>query len=162
MLSCEAKGEKPIGILWNMNNKRLDSLVDPRYGGCKSRLRRGCVPPPKSSAHRSPRCGREGSAGGYGVASRPGLTHAVQPRHHPRCTAAAAHAGSTTPSSCACPPSTAPPQRGGETDNIDPLHAATAREVRSRPWQQALPLPPHAKPAPRHAWRLWAPAPPVI
>ena len=31
MLSCEAKGEKPIGILWNMNNKRLDSQVDPRY-----------------------------------------------------------------------------------------------------------------------------------
>ena len=30
VLSCEAKGEKPIGILWNMNNKRLDSLVDPR------------------------------------------------------------------------------------------------------------------------------------
>ena len=31
MLSCEAKGEKPIGILWNMNSKRLDSLSDPRY-----------------------------------------------------------------------------------------------------------------------------------
>ena len=31
MLQCEAKGEKPIGILWNMNNKRLDTMVDPRY-----------------------------------------------------------------------------------------------------------------------------------
>ena len=31
VLSCEAKGEKPIGILWNMNHKRLDSLLDPRY-----------------------------------------------------------------------------------------------------------------------------------
>lgn len=30
MLQCEAKGEKPIGILWNMNNKRLDANVDPR------------------------------------------------------------------------------------------------------------------------------------
>ncbi len=31
VLQCEAKGEKPIGILWNMNNKRLDANVDPRY-----------------------------------------------------------------------------------------------------------------------------------
>ena len=31
VLQCEAKGEKPIGILWNMNNKRLDTNVDPRY-----------------------------------------------------------------------------------------------------------------------------------
>ena len=32
VLSCEAKGEKPIGILWNMNNKRLESsMIDPRY-----------------------------------------------------------------------------------------------------------------------------------
>ena len=31
VLQCEAKGEKPIGILWNMNNKRLDTMVDPRY-----------------------------------------------------------------------------------------------------------------------------------
>jgi hypothetical protein len=31
VLQCEAKGEKPIGVLWNMNNKRLDANVDPRY-----------------------------------------------------------------------------------------------------------------------------------
>ncbi|XP_046638885.1 Down syndrome cell adhesion molecule-like protein Dscam2 isoform X24 [Daphnia pulicaria] len=31
VLQCEAKGEKPIGILWNMNSKRLDSKSDPRY-----------------------------------------------------------------------------------------------------------------------------------
>ena len=31
VLQCEARGEKPIGILWNMNNKRLDTNVDPRY-----------------------------------------------------------------------------------------------------------------------------------
>ncbi len=30
ILQCEAKGEKPIGVLWNMNNKRLDANVDPR------------------------------------------------------------------------------------------------------------------------------------
>ena len=30
VLQCEAKGEKPIGILWNMNSKRLDSKSDPR------------------------------------------------------------------------------------------------------------------------------------
>ncbi|KAF6210674.1 hypothetical protein GE061_013781 [Apolygus lucorum] len=31
VLQCEAKGEKPIGILWNMNNKRLDPKNDARY-----------------------------------------------------------------------------------------------------------------------------------
>lgn len=31
VLQCEAKGEKPIGILWNMNNKRLDPKADNRY-----------------------------------------------------------------------------------------------------------------------------------
>ncbi|XP_071455023.1 cell adhesion molecule Dscam1 [Hetaerina americana] len=31
VLQCEAKGEKPIGILWNMNNKRLDPKSDNRY-----------------------------------------------------------------------------------------------------------------------------------
>ena len=31
VLQCEARGEKPIGILWNMDNKRLDANVDPRY-----------------------------------------------------------------------------------------------------------------------------------
>lgn len=31
MLQCEAKGEKPIGILWNMNGKRLDPKSDNRY-----------------------------------------------------------------------------------------------------------------------------------
>jgi Immunoglobulin domain len=30
VLQCEAKGEKPIGILWNMNNKRLDPKSDSR------------------------------------------------------------------------------------------------------------------------------------
>ena len=30
-MECVAKGEKPIGVLWNMNNKRLDANVDPRY-----------------------------------------------------------------------------------------------------------------------------------
>lgn len=31
VLQCEAKGERPIGILWNMNNMRLDPKTDPRY-----------------------------------------------------------------------------------------------------------------------------------
>ncbi|XP_072155021.1 cell adhesion molecule Dscam1 isoform X2 [Bemisia tabaci] len=31
VLQCEAKGEKPIGILWNMHNKRLDPKSDNRY-----------------------------------------------------------------------------------------------------------------------------------
>ncbi|XP_076374914.1 Down syndrome cell adhesion molecule 1 isoform X6 [Megalopta genalis] len=31
VLQCEAQGEKPIGILWNMNNKRLDPKLDSRY-----------------------------------------------------------------------------------------------------------------------------------
>ncbi|XP_055318376.1 cell adhesion molecule Dscam2 isoform X1 [Sitodiplosis mosellana] len=31
VLQCEAKGEKPIGILWNMNNMRLDPKTDNRY-----------------------------------------------------------------------------------------------------------------------------------
>nr|XP_024214189.1 Down syndrome cell adhesion molecule-like protein Dscam2 isoform X38 [Halyomorpha halys] len=31
VLQCEAKGEKPIGIIWNMNNKRLDPKSDIRY-----------------------------------------------------------------------------------------------------------------------------------
>ncbi|XP_045473862.1 Down syndrome cell adhesion molecule-like protein Dscam2 isoform X48 [Harmonia axyridis] len=31
VLQCEAKGEKPIGILWNINNKRLDPKGDNRY-----------------------------------------------------------------------------------------------------------------------------------
>jgi hypothetical protein len=30
VLQCEAKGEKPIGVLWNKDNKRLDANVDPR------------------------------------------------------------------------------------------------------------------------------------
>lgn len=31
MLQCEAKGEKPIGIIWNINNKRLEPKGDARY-----------------------------------------------------------------------------------------------------------------------------------
>ncbi|PNF13800.1 hypothetical protein B7P43_G12441, partial [Cryptotermes secundus] len=31
VLQCEARGEKPIGIRWNMNNKRLDPKTDTRY-----------------------------------------------------------------------------------------------------------------------------------
>jgi hypothetical protein len=31
VLQCEAKGEKPIGVLWNKDNKRLDANVDPRF-----------------------------------------------------------------------------------------------------------------------------------
>ncbi|XP_059046499.1 cell adhesion molecule DSCAM isoform X17 [Achroia grisella] len=31
VLQCQAKGEKPIGIIWNMNNKRLEPKLDPRY-----------------------------------------------------------------------------------------------------------------------------------
>ncbi|KAG7213705.1 hypothetical protein KM043_002942 [Ampulex compressa] len=31
VLQCEAQGEKPIGILWNMNNKRLEPKSDSRY-----------------------------------------------------------------------------------------------------------------------------------
>lgn len=31
VLQCEAKGEKPIGILWNKNNLRLDPKSDNRY-----------------------------------------------------------------------------------------------------------------------------------
>ncbi|XP_034950759.1 Down syndrome cell adhesion molecule-like protein Dscam2 isoform X24 [Chelonus insularis] len=31
VLQCEAQGEKPIGIVWNMNNKRLDPKSDSRY-----------------------------------------------------------------------------------------------------------------------------------
>lgn len=31
VLSCKAKGKKPIEIFWNMNNKRMDFLLDPRY-----------------------------------------------------------------------------------------------------------------------------------
>lgn len=31
VLQCIAKGEKPIGILWNMNNMRLDPKTDNRY-----------------------------------------------------------------------------------------------------------------------------------
>jgi Down syndrome cell adhesion molecule-like protein 1 len=31
VLQCQAKGEKPIGILWNMNNIRLDPKSDNRY-----------------------------------------------------------------------------------------------------------------------------------
>ncbi|XP_069678028.1 cell adhesion molecule Dscam1 isoform X19 [Periplaneta americana] len=31
VLQCEARGEKPIGILWNMNDKRLDPKSDNRY-----------------------------------------------------------------------------------------------------------------------------------
>ncbi|XP_060529795.1 cell adhesion molecule Dscam2 isoform X48 [Cylas formicarius] len=31
VLQCEAKGEKPIGILWNINNKRLEPKGDNRY-----------------------------------------------------------------------------------------------------------------------------------
>lgn len=31
VLQCEAKGEKPIGIIWNMNNMRLDPKTDNRY-----------------------------------------------------------------------------------------------------------------------------------
>ncbi|XP_065155482.1 cell adhesion molecule Dscam1 isoform X12 [Atheta coriaria] len=31
VMQCEAKGEKPIGILWNMNNKRLEPKGDSRY-----------------------------------------------------------------------------------------------------------------------------------
>ncbi|XP_025414623.1 Down syndrome cell adhesion molecule-like protein Dscam2 isoform X36 [Sipha flava] len=31
VLECMAKGEKPIGIVWNMNNKRLDSKEEERY-----------------------------------------------------------------------------------------------------------------------------------
>ncbi|XP_060864192.1 cell adhesion molecule Dscam2 isoform X8 [Metopolophium dirhodum] len=31
VLECMAKGEKPIGIVWNMNNKRLDAKEEERY-----------------------------------------------------------------------------------------------------------------------------------
>ena len=31
VLQCEAKGEKPIGIIWNINNKRLEPKSDSRY-----------------------------------------------------------------------------------------------------------------------------------
>ena len=31
VLQCEAKGEKPIGILWNMNSMRIDSRSESRY-----------------------------------------------------------------------------------------------------------------------------------
>lgn len=31
VLECMAKGEKPIGIVWNMNNKRIDSKEEERY-----------------------------------------------------------------------------------------------------------------------------------
>lgn len=32
MLQCQAKGEKPIGIVWNINNKRLEpKSADNRY-----------------------------------------------------------------------------------------------------------------------------------
>ncbi|XP_050442016.1 cell adhesion molecule Dscam2 isoform X15 [Adelges cooleyi] len=31
VLECMAKGEKPIGIVWNMNNKRLDTKEEERY-----------------------------------------------------------------------------------------------------------------------------------
>ncbi|XP_035704480.1 Down syndrome cell adhesion molecule-like protein Dscam2 isoform X15 [Folsomia candida] len=31
VLQCEAKGEKPIGILWSRDGKRLDPKPDPRY-----------------------------------------------------------------------------------------------------------------------------------
>lgn len=31
VLQCEAKGEKPIGIVWNINNKRLEPKGDVRY-----------------------------------------------------------------------------------------------------------------------------------
>ncbi|XP_025834444.1 Down syndrome cell adhesion molecule-like protein Dscam2 isoform X9 [Agrilus planipennis] len=31
VLQCEAKGEKPIGILWNINNKRLEPKGNSRY-----------------------------------------------------------------------------------------------------------------------------------
>ena len=31
ILQCEAKGEKPIGILWSRDGKRLDPKADPRY-----------------------------------------------------------------------------------------------------------------------------------
>ncbi|XP_057660494.1 cell adhesion molecule Dscam2 isoform X15 [Diorhabda carinulata] len=31
VLQCEAKGEKPIGIIWNINNKRLEPKGDNRY-----------------------------------------------------------------------------------------------------------------------------------
>ncbi|XP_050520797.1 cell adhesion molecule Dscam2 isoform X46 [Daktulosphaira vitifoliae] len=31
VLECMAKGEKPIGIVWNMNNKRLDTKEENRY-----------------------------------------------------------------------------------------------------------------------------------
>lgn len=32
VLQCEARGEKPIGILWNINNKRLEpKSADNRY-----------------------------------------------------------------------------------------------------------------------------------
>ena len=30
VLQCEAKGEKPIGVLWNKDNKRLEANIDPR------------------------------------------------------------------------------------------------------------------------------------
>jgi len=30
-LQCEAKGEKPIGILWSRDGQRLDPKADPRY-----------------------------------------------------------------------------------------------------------------------------------
>ena len=31
VLECEAKGEKPIGVQWNMSNRRLDANVDARF-----------------------------------------------------------------------------------------------------------------------------------
>lgn len=31
VLQCEAQGEKPIGILWNKNNVRVDTKSNPRY-----------------------------------------------------------------------------------------------------------------------------------
>lgn len=31
VLQCEAQGEKPIGIIWNISNKRLDPKSDSRY-----------------------------------------------------------------------------------------------------------------------------------
>ena len=31
VLACEAKGEKPIGIMWNFNDKRIDPKLNPRF-----------------------------------------------------------------------------------------------------------------------------------
>jgi hypothetical protein len=31
VLACEAKGEKPIGVMWNFNDKRIDPKTTPRY-----------------------------------------------------------------------------------------------------------------------------------